>query len=106
MADYNNILDHGDYGSGVVNTVSEIPERSILKIEWSPETKLFSLDRVEPQIFAKPCGYGFIPRTLDEDGDPLDTLIVCSEPIPTGVWFEATIIGIYRAPQKITTVLH
>jgi inorganic pyrophosphatase len=94
MADFNNILDPGDYQNGVVNTVSEIPEGSILKIEWDPKTTLFSVDRVEPQIFAKPCGYGFIPQTLDEDGDPLDTLIVCNEPIPTGVWIEANIVGI------------
>jgi len=52
------------------------------------------LDRVEPKIFAKPCNYGFIPGTLDEDGDELDTLIVTEDPIPTGVWLEARIIGI------------
>ena len=47
-----------------------------------------------PAIFAKPVNYGFIPQTTDEDGDELDTLVVCSEPIPTGVWLEATIVGI------------
>jgi inorganic pyrophosphatase len=38
--------------------------------------------------------YGFIPQTLDEDGDELDTLVVCDEPIPTGVWLEAKVIGV------------
>jgi inorganic pyrophosphatase len=52
------------------------------------------LDRVEPSIYAKPVNYGFIPQTLDEDGDELDTLIVCGEPLPTGIWLEATIIGV------------
>ena len=52
------------------------------------------LDRVEPGIFAKPVNYGFIPQTLDEDGDELDVLLVCDEPVPTGVWMEAKIIGI------------
>ncbi len=48
----------------------------------------------EPSIFSKPCNYGFIPGTLDEDGDELDTLIVCGEPLPTGIWLEAKIIGV------------
>ena len=52
------------------------------------------LDRVEPAIYAKPVNYGFIPQTLDEDGDELDSLVVCAEPIPTGVWLKAKIIGI------------
>lgn len=51
------------------------------------------LDRVEPAIFAKPCNYGFIPQTTDEDGDELDTLIVTDEPLPTGIWLEAKVIG-------------
>lgn len=94
MADFNQVLTPGDYQNGAVNTVVEISQGSILKIEWDRKNAAFMLDRVEPQIFAKPVNYGFIPQTLDEDGDELDTLVVCAEPIPTGVWFEARIIGI------------
>lgn len=94
MADFNQVLDTGDWQNGAVNTVVEISEGSILKIEWDRKRATFMLDRVEPQIFAKPCNYGFIPQTLDEDGDELDTLIVCPEPLPTGVWLEAKIIGV------------
>jgi len=94
MADFNQVLAVGDYQNGTVNTVVEIPQGSILKIEWDRGRAAFMLDRVEPGIFPKPCNYGFIPQTLDEDGDELDTLVVCAEPIPTGVWLEATIIGV------------
>jgi len=94
MADFNQVLTPGDYENGVVNTVVEIPQGSSLKIEWDREKALFVLDRVEPAIYAKPVNYGFIPQTLDEDGDELDTLVVCAEPIPTGVVVEAKIIGI------------
>lgn len=94
MADFNQVLTTGDYKSGTVNTVVEIPQGSILKVEWDRKRAAFMLDRVEPQIFAKPVNYGFIPQTLDEDGDELDTLIVCAEPLPTGVWLEARIIGV------------
>lgn len=94
MADFNQVLTTGDYQNGTVNTVVEIPEGSFLKVEWDRKRAAFMLDRVEPSIFAKPVNYGFIPQTLDEDGDELDTLVVCDQPIPTGVWLEARIIGV------------
>lgn len=96
MPDFNVVLTPGDYQNGTVNTVVEIPEGSRLKVEWDREHAAFKLDRVEPHIFAKPCNYGFIPQTLDEDGDELDTLIICPEPLATGVWLEATIIGVMK----------
>lgn len=94
MADFNQVLTPGDIDGGTLNTVVEISQGSMLKIEWDRERAAFMLDRVEPAIFAKPCNYGFIPQTLDEDGDELDTLIVTAEPLPTGIWLEAKIIGI------------
>ena len=94
MADFNQVLEVGDWQQGQVNTVIEIPQGSILKIEWDRKRAAFQLDRVEPSIYAKPVNYGFIPQTLDEDGDELDTLVVCNVPIPTGVWLEARVIGV------------
>lgn len=94
MADFNTVLTSGDWQNGAVNTVVEIPMGSSMKIEWDREHAAFVLDRVEPNIFAKPVNYGFIPQTLDEDGDELDTLVVTDEPIPTGVWLKAKVIGI------------
>jgi inorganic pyrophosphatase len=94
MTDFNQALTPGDVASGVVNTVIEIPKWSTLKIEWNRKLAVFELDRVEPSIFAKPCNYGFIPQTLDEDGDELDTLVLTNDPIPTGVYLQAKIIGI------------
>lgn len=94
MADFNVVLEPGNYKNGIVNTVVEISKGSSLKIEWDRKRAAFMIDRVEPSIFAKPVNYGFIPQTIDEDGDELDTLVVTDEPIPTGVWLEAKIIGI------------
>ena len=97
MADFNQVLTPGDYTNGTVNTVVEIPQGSTLKIEWDRKRAAFTLDRVEPTIFAKPVNYGFIPQTLDEDGDELDTLVFLHEgPIPTGVWLEAKILGVMK----------
>lgn len=94
MADYNTLYTPGDLDNGIINTVVEIPKGSILKIEYNREKFTFELDRVEPEIFAKPSNYGFIPGTRDEDGDELDTLIVTPEPVPTGVALEAKVLGV------------
>ena len=94
MADFNKVLEPGDYLNGEVNTVIEIPKGSTLKVEWDRKRAAFVLDRVEPAIFAKPVNYGFIPGTIDEDGDELDTLVVTDESIQTGVWLKARVVGI------------
>jgi inorganic pyrophosphatase len=94
MADFNKVLEPGDYLNGEVNTVIEIPKGSTLKVEWDRKRAAFMLDRVEPAIFAKPVNYGFIPGTIDEDGDELDTLVVTDEPIQTGIWLKARVVGI------------
>lgn len=94
MADFNVVLEVGDWQNGTVNTVIEIPQGSMLKVEWDRKRAAFMLDRVEPAIFAKPVNYGFIPQTLDEDGDELDTLVVCDEPLATGVWLEGKVLGV------------
>lgn len=96
MADFNQILDAGDVDGGVINVVVEIPKWSTLKIEWNRELAVFELDRVEPSIFPKPVNYGFIPQTLDEDGDELDALVLTNEPIPTGVFLKARVIGVMK----------
>lgn len=96
MADFNQILDAGRIDEGVVNVVVEIPEGSCHKIEWDRNLAVMKLDRVEPLIFAKPTNYGFIPQTLDEDGDELDALIITRTPLPTGVYMEGRILGVMK----------
>lgn len=96
MADFNVILDAGDYENGTINVVVEIPAGSSHKVEWNRDLAVFQLDRVEPAVFAKPTNYGFIPQTLDEDGDELDVLIITDEPLPTGIFLEARIIGVMK----------
>ena len=110
MTDFNRVLGPGDYANGEVNAVVEIPKGSTMKIEWDRGRATFRVDRVEPAIFAKPVNYGFIPQTLDKDGDELDVLIVTDEPIPTGVWLKCKILGVLNfddsaeADHKIVVV--
>lgn len=96
MADFNKILNPGDYENGEINVVVEIPTGSNHKIEWDRKNACFMLDRVEPIAFAKPCNYGFIPQTLDEDGDELDVLLITDQPLTTGIYTTAHILGVMK----------
>lgn len=96
MADFNKILTPGDYQNGEINVVVEIPTGSNHKIEWDRKNACFMLDRVEPMAFAKPCNYGFIPQTLDEDGDELDVLLISDQPLVTGIYTKARVLGVMK----------
>lgn len=96
MADFNQVLTPGDYEKGELNVVIEIPTGSNHKIEWDRKRACFMLDRVEPMAFAKPCNYGFIPQTIDEDGDELDVLMITDQPLTTGIWMKAKILGVMK----------
>lgn len=96
MADFNKVLTPGEPEKGEINVVIEIPTGSNHKIEWDREHACFMLDRVEPMAFAKPCNYGFIPQTLDEDGDELDVLMITEQPLTTGIWMKAKVLGVMK----------
>ncbi len=79
----------------VVNTIVELNSNTINKYELITETGHLKLDRVGYSSLAYPFAYGCLPRTWDEDGDPLDIEIVgVTEPLVPGSIVEARIIGI------------
>ncbi len=78
-----------------LNTIVELNSNTINKYELITETGHLKLDRVGYSSLAYPFAYGCIPRTWDEDGDPLDIEIVgVTEPLVPGSIVEARIIGI------------
>ena len=78
-----------------LNTIVELNSNTINKYELITETGHLKLDRVGYSSLAYPFAYGCIPRTWDEDGDPLDIEIVnVTEPLIPGSIVEARIIGI------------
>ena len=84
---------YGDKAPASVNALIEIPQGSRSKYEVDKETGLLRLDRVIYSSFHYPVNYGFIPQTLGEDGDPLDILVLCSQPIQPLCLVESTVIG-------------
>ena len=61
--------------------VIEIEKGSKNKYELDKQTGALRLDRILYTSTHYPANYGFIPRTYADDGDPLDVLVLCSEPI-------------------------
>ena len=84
---------YGNNAPLAVNAVIEIPQGSRAKYEVDKETGLLKLDRVIYSSFHYPINYGFIPQTLGQDGDPLDILVFCSQPIQPLCLVEANVIG-------------
>ena len=73
--------------------VVEIPKGSKKKYELDKETGLIILDRILYTSTHYPANYGFIPRSLGDDGDPLDVLLLCSEPLEPLTLCRASPIG-------------
>ena len=74
----------------------EIPKGCKAKYELDKETGLLKLDRVLYTSTVYPANYGFIPRTLAEDGDPLDVLVLCNEAIYPATLVRCFPIGVIK----------
>ena len=74
--------------------VVEISKGSKKKYELDKETGLIILDRILYTSTHYPANYGFIPRTYGDDNDPLDVLLLCSEPLEPLTLVRAYPIGV------------
>ncbi|KAK1288534.1 Soluble inorganic pyrophosphatase [Acorus calamus] len=74
--------------------VVEISKGSKVKYELDKKTGMIKVDRVLYSSVVYPHNYGFIPRTLCEDNDPLDVLILMQEPVLPGCFLRARAIGL------------
>jgi inorganic pyrophosphatase len=74
--------------------VIEIPRGSSVKYELDKVTGLIRMDRMLYSAVFYPANYGFIPQSLAEDGDPLDVLVMCQEPVVPLTLIEARTIGL------------
>jgi inorganic pyrophosphatase len=64
-----------------INVVIEIPKGSSIKYEMDAESGAIFVDRRLFTAMFYPCNYGFIPQTKEEDGDPIDVLVLGNEPV-------------------------
>jgi inorganic pyrophosphatase len=90
----------GSHPPELVTAVIEIPRGSRNKYEIDKETGMMKLDRVLYSAVHYPGDYGFIPRTLFEDGDPIDVLVRINEPTFPGCMVEVRPIGVLKMLDK------
>lgn len=77
----------------VVDALIEIPLGSKNKYELDKQTGRIKLDRVLYAAMIYPAEYGIIENTLAPDGDPLDILVICSDPTFPGCVVPARVLG-------------
>ena len=78
----------------------EIPAGSRNKYEWDEELGGIVLDRRLFTAMAYPADYGFVEGTLAEDGDPLDALVLVSDPTFPGCRIRVRPIGVFHMSDE------
>jgi inorganic pyrophosphatase len=86
-------LPAGDNVPEILNVVIEVSSGSRDKYEFNPDWEAFVLDRVIPSSVVFPIEYGFVPRTLSDDGDPLDVMVMSYEHLEIGCVVKVRVIG-------------
>ena len=77
----------------IVDALIEIPLGSRNKYELDEKTGRIKLDRVLYAAMIYPAEYGILEHTLAPDGDPLDILVICSDPTFPGCIVPARVLG-------------
>lgn len=77
----------------LVDALIEIPLGSMNKYEVDKTTGKIRLDRVLYAAMRYPAEYGIIENTLAPDGDPLDILVIGTEPTFPGCIVPARVLG-------------
>ena len=71
----------------------EISKNSNIKYEFDQDLNMLVCDRVLPSSFVFPFNYGFVPKTLSGDGDPIDVILYMEESLVPNCLIKCVIIG-------------
>jgi inorganic pyrophosphatase len=88
-------LEVGPDPPHVLNAYIEIPQGSRNKYEVDKDTGVLRFDRLLYSAVHYPGDYGFVPRTLAEDGDALDVLVLITEPTVPGCLIQVRPLGMF-----------
>lgn len=83
-----------DLSELIVEVFIEIPAGSQNKYEFDKEKGVLRLDRVLFSPVHYPTDYGYVPETLEEDGDPIDVLVMVTNPTIPGCVIDTRIVGV------------
>ncbi len=83
------------------NVIIEIPMNADpIKYEVDKETGTMYVDRFMGTAMHYPCNYGYIPRTVSDDGDPVDVLVVTPFPLVHGVVVRCRPLGVLKMTDE------
>jgi inorganic pyrophosphatase len=85
--------------NSLIQVVIETPKDSRNKYDFDSEEKVFRLKKVLPAGMTFPYDFGFVPRTLADDGDPVDVLVLMDEPAFPGCVLKCRLVGIIEGEQ-------
>jgi inorganic pyrophosphatase len=88
-----------DKSDGTLQVIIETPKGSHNKYSFDPDQEIFSLKKFLPAGMVFPYDFGFLPRTLADDNDPIDVLVLMDEPAFPGCLLRARLIGVIRGDQ-------
>ena len=83
------------------NVIIEIPmNANPIKYEVDKDSGAMFVDRFMSTAMHYPCNYGYIPRTLSDDGDPVDVLVITPFPLGPGVVVTCRPIGMLKMEDE------
>ena len=88
-----------DKQDGLIQVIIETPKGSRNKFAYDAKQNIFVVKKVLPAGMTFPYDFGFLPRTLAPDGDPIDVLLLMDEPAFPGIAVRARLIGIIEGEQ-------
>jgi inorganic pyrophosphatase len=88
-----------DKKDGLLQVIVETPAGCRNKFAYDPDQGIFALKKVLPAGMTFPYDFGFLPRTLAPDGDPIDVLLLMDEPAYPGCAVRARLIGVIEGEQ-------
>jgi inorganic pyrophosphatase len=94
-------VEAGRDAASDVNVIIEIPMHSDpIKYEVDKATGALFVDRFVSTSMHYPCNYGYIPKTLSEDGDPVDVLVITPFALVPGVVVRCRPIGLLKMADE------
>ena len=83
-----------------VNVIIEIPQGCMVKYEMDKEAEVIMVDRFVRTTMGYPANYGFVPNTMSGDGDPVDVMVLCSQPLHPGVMVNVVPIALLEMEDE------
>ena len=83
------------------NVIIEIPMNADpVKYEVDKATGAIFVDRFMSTAMHYPTNYGYVPKTISGDGDPVDVLVITPVPLIPGVVVTCRAIGILKMTDE------